>query len=488
MSTANEIASVVKDGAVDPVRTGERLRRLLQWIFDKTYKFELEDLRAKGREEVVDFLKTVPYSTSFMNAYASFFALGGDDIPLDEAETRVLRLLGWVVVEDSREVAPCLKDAFNESDARDFFFALHELGVDLADEKKNKEALKFLVSFDSNASKRSPEPLVEPSAPSDPREIARIYSRRERRPKNGMSTVAMMRSEMEEDDFDDKVEDEFLDSGAVDNSRLDKGELSICSGPDEEASITKETTAYVGDVSKSAKISKSPARVLRDDEPSTSSDSISVSARESLKPRKPRVKKSTSVEPKSEKKSKTTESVDSTKTAKKKRGGSDGASKEKENVVKPAKKTKSEKTRGAESKSGSVSGKGNVSKSVKTETGTIKKEKKSSSTVEEVPPRREAKGVVASSSKSNEAKKLKGATSSRSKKTQSVDSVVPRTSSRVESASNKKKEAAPTVKTTKSVSRGRNRSSEPPDASTGDAEKKSARRSTLSRGAKKTAK
>ena len=42
VSTANEIADVV-DMIPDATRAGERLRRLLQWIFDATYKFDLEE-------------------------------------------------------------------------------------------------------------------------------------------------------------------------------------------------------------------------------------------------------------------------------------------------------------------------------------------------------------------------------------------------------------------------------------------------------------
>ncbi len=113
ISKAREIADVVP-GLPEPAVAGERLRRLLQWIFDETYKFDLEDMRTKGRETVCEFLKTVPYSTAFMNDYVALFGFGNGNFPLDEGALRVLRLLGFVAVSDERrEIVPDLDEALD---------------------------------------------------------------------------------------------------------------------------------------------------------------------------------------------------------------------------------------------------------------------------------------------------------------------------------------------------------------------------------------
>ncbi len=206
VSTANEIADVV-DMIPDATRAGERLRRLLQWIFDATYKFDLEDLRAQGRNGVLEFLKTVPFSTSFMNDYAALFGVGEGPLPLSEGALRVLRLLDFVVVSaDGREIAPELDGAFEGDEAFDFFFALHELGAEMLDDELRDDAIKFLRSIDAAVDERSWKSFVEPTGPTDPREIARLVAKQEKRQKRASTPLID-----EIDMLDDAIEGDDLD-------------------------------------------------------------------------------------------------------------------------------------------------------------------------------------------------------------------------------------------------------------------------------------
>lgn len=205
VSTANEIADVV-DTIPDATQVGERLRRLLQWIFDATYKFDLEDLRAQGRDGVLEFLKTVPFSTAFMNDYTALFGVGEGPLPLSEGALRVLRLLDFVVVSDGREIVPELDGAFEGDEARDFFFALHELGAEMLDDELRSDAIKFLRSIDAAVDERSWKPLVEPTGPTDPREIARLVAKQEKRQKRAstplIDEIDMLDDAIEADDLD----------------------------------------------------------------------------------------------------------------------------------------------------------------------------------------------------------------------------------------------------------------------------------------------
>lgn len=252
IAKADEIARVINgkaDELVDHVtlteesiRVGERLRRVLQWIFDKTYKFELEDLRANGREEVIGFLTSIPYCTSFIVEYISLLVFGKALVPLDENTLRVLRLLALVSVKDDKEVVPVLEDGLKESEARDFFFALHDFACKLSDDSTRSEAMKFLVSFDSNAAKRSDESLVSSKTPSDPLEIARDLSRRERTAK---AHVHISESAIFDEDVEDKSEDCFDESLSVDIE--ERGDiLTTCStNASAEASLTKDDVSFV---------------------------------------------------------------------------------------------------------------------------------------------------------------------------------------------------------------------------------------------------
>jgi len=206
VSTANEIADVV-EMIPDATRAGERLRRLLQWIFDETYKFDLEDLRAQGSGALLEFLKSVPFSTAFMNDYAALLALGEGAIPLSEGAMRALRLLDFVVVSaDGREIVPELDGAFEADEALDFFFSLHELGVEMLDDDKRDAAIKFLRSIDAAVDERSWQPFVEPSGPTDPREIARLVAKQDKRQKRASTPLID-----EIDMLDDAIDGDDLD-------------------------------------------------------------------------------------------------------------------------------------------------------------------------------------------------------------------------------------------------------------------------------------
>jgi len=214
VSKANEIAVVV--GSVpNALKASDRLRRFLQWIFNKTFKFDLEDVRAKGVEETLSYLESVPFSTRFMNEYACLFGFGEPVLPMDEGILRVFRLLGWVEVCDDKETVPCLDGVFKGTELKEFFFVVHELGCELTDESTQKAAIKFLATIDPEASKRSFEPLVESSVPTDPSEIAKLYAKRER-PSKPFSTSAMMNEmfgdgAMDSDDMDES--DDFEKEG-----------------------------------------------------------------------------------------------------------------------------------------------------------------------------------------------------------------------------------------------------------------------------------
>jgi len=206
VSTANEIADVV-DMIPDATRAGERLRHLLQWIFDETYKFDLEDLRAQGSDALLEFLKSVPFSTAFMNDYAVLRTFGEGAIPLSEGAMRALRLLDFVAVSaDGREIVPELDGAFEADEAFDFFFALHELGAEMFDDDKRDAAIKFLRSIDAAVDERSWKPFVEPTGPTDPRDIARLVAKQDKRQKRAAAPLID-----EIDMLDDAIDGDDLD-------------------------------------------------------------------------------------------------------------------------------------------------------------------------------------------------------------------------------------------------------------------------------------
>ncbi len=282
---ADELARVANIGQ-EATRVGERLRRTLQWIFDKTYKFELEDQRANGYEEVVDFLRSIPYCTRFMAEYVSLFVFGRPIVPLDESSLRVLRLLGAVSVKDDTEVVVELEDSLKEADARDCFFALHEFSREFCEEATSADAMKFLTSFDSAVAKRSVEPLVDSKVSNDPLEIARDLSRKERSAKafTPMSDAGFEDDDERADDFSEGAFDADREDGGIESSvgaRVNNASV--------EASLTRDKVTYVSsEHKKSSEKSDKPRRAAK-----KASEESSERPAETKKKREKNVKNST---------------------------------------------------------------------------------------------------------------------------------------------------------------------------------------------------
>ncbi|MDO4586455.1 MAG: hypothetical protein Q4C95_04070, partial [Planctomycetia bacterium] len=177
VSTANELASVFPL-LHDPVRTGERIRRTLQWIFENYFKFDLEELRGQKIEEIHQFLANIPFTTHFMIHYVSHLLLGIPTIPLDEGLLRVMRLLEQVQINDeNHEFVPI----FNKIDSS-YFSLLHEFGSTFMEQTEPGESMNILISIDPDVSLRSWLPLVDDEE-ADPAEIAKKVARKDRKSK-----------------------------------------------------------------------------------------------------------------------------------------------------------------------------------------------------------------------------------------------------------------------------------------------------------------
>ncbi len=179
VSTARELAEVFAE-VTEAGKTGERIRRILQWIFEVRYKFDLEDLRTQGADAVLEFFKTIPYSTSFMNACMLFLLFDKSPIPLDEGSKRVLRVLECMDINEENKEEPVGLDAVSSRSEKVLFFVLlHNLGSIMM-QQDNSGAIKLLKTVDSEADVRAWLPLVESGEIEDPAEIAKQLLQKER--------------------------------------------------------------------------------------------------------------------------------------------------------------------------------------------------------------------------------------------------------------------------------------------------------------------
>ncbi|MDR2706257.1 MAG: MSCRAMM family adhesin SdrC [Planctomycetaceae bacterium] len=163
VSTVSELADTFPM-LPDPQAAGERVRRTLQGVFEKTYMFDLEELRKKGKNlgQAVEFLNAIPACTRFMIDYATQVAFGGHVIPLDEASLRIFRLLDLAQVnkEGTRENVAGLERAISKKNGLAFSLQLHHFAAGFYNDPELAELRSILKTIDPEAENRSWTPPV----------------------------------------------------------------------------------------------------------------------------------------------------------------------------------------------------------------------------------------------------------------------------------------------------------------------------------------
>jgi endonuclease-3 len=142
-----------------PEAAAERLRKALQGVFEKTYSFDLEDLRKKGKalSEHIKFLESIPAGTSYMIQYTAQVALDGHVIPLDEASLRIMRRLGLSQVssDGTQEICAGLDRVILKKSSLAFAAQLHHFAAGYYDVPDSPELLSQLSAIDGDAVGRS---------------------------------------------------------------------------------------------------------------------------------------------------------------------------------------------------------------------------------------------------------------------------------------------------------------------------------------------
>ena len=173
VSTVRELADTFSM-LPDPAAAGNRVRSSLQGVFEKTYMFDLEELRKKGKPlgQAIEFLREIPACTRFMVDYTAQVAFGGHCIPLDEASLRVFRLLGLaqVVKDGSAEGVPGLERAIAKKNGINFSSQLHHFAAGFFMEPLSIDLRNILKPIDSEAVNRdwAPPMLVITKTPPKP--------------------------------------------------------------------------------------------------------------------------------------------------------------------------------------------------------------------------------------------------------------------------------------------------------------------------------
>ncbi|MDR2172357.1 MAG: hypothetical protein LBP59_19605 [Planctomycetaceae bacterium] len=165
VATTQELAEIITI-LPDPTAAAERVRKALRGVFEKTYMFDLEELRKKGKSlsQAIAFLKSLGTLSQFMADYVTQFALGGHVIPLDESALRIFRMLDLAQVNKERteEYVPGIERAVPKKNGIVFTMELHNyaflLRTALDSNQTPNEYLSVLKNIDSQAPTRDYTP------------------------------------------------------------------------------------------------------------------------------------------------------------------------------------------------------------------------------------------------------------------------------------------------------------------------------------------
>jgi len=142
----------------DPPTAANRLKQVLQHVFEASYSFDLEELRKKNLGPAAEALKKIEGTTRFTVSYVVQSALGGHSIPLDSGALEIMRIVGLATEEEiANGSISGLERAIPKSKGIEFGSLLHQLGADLVAGPFAAELRNKLLEIEPAAKTRWPK-------------------------------------------------------------------------------------------------------------------------------------------------------------------------------------------------------------------------------------------------------------------------------------------------------------------------------------------
>jgi endonuclease-3 len=157
VTTAKELSEVLA-ALPDPTEAANRVKRVLQQVFETTYSFDLEDLRKKGLGQAVEKLKKMSGVSPFCVNYVVQSALGGHAIPVDSGAMQIMSILELVSEKDiDSGTVPGMERAVAKTKGVEFGSLLHQFAADFVANPYVPSVQKILLQIDPDAGDRLPK-------------------------------------------------------------------------------------------------------------------------------------------------------------------------------------------------------------------------------------------------------------------------------------------------------------------------------------------
>lgn len=141
-----------------PAEAAERVKQILQSVFEARYAFDLEEMRKENLGPATERLRQTKGSSPFTVSYVVQAALGGHSVPIDLAAMKVMEILDLVKEKEAAAGSvPGLERAIAKNKGVEFGSLLHQFAVDFAATPHKPELKKIFLEIDPEAGERLPK-------------------------------------------------------------------------------------------------------------------------------------------------------------------------------------------------------------------------------------------------------------------------------------------------------------------------------------------
>jgi endonuclease-3 len=157
VTTAKELSETMS-ALPDPLNAANRLKRVLQGIFEAHYTFDIDSLKKQNLGKAVKELENLNRIPKFALDYVTQIGLGGHSIPCNEGVMQALLVLDVVTPADvSNQRVPGLERAIPKTKGVEFASLLHQLGTEYGKSPFATHIRSVLTEVDAGVKDRFPK-------------------------------------------------------------------------------------------------------------------------------------------------------------------------------------------------------------------------------------------------------------------------------------------------------------------------------------------
>ncbi len=157
VSSSRELAETMKN-LPEPAQTGLRLKRILHYIFDQKYAFEIDEIKKMSVKTFNEYVAKMENVTPFNSAYVMMTVMGRHSIPVSSGEFETLDILGLIDDKDrEKNSVSWLERVIEKKKANEFFSLLHQLAALYVKNPYGRKVMEILTAIVPSCKDRIPK-------------------------------------------------------------------------------------------------------------------------------------------------------------------------------------------------------------------------------------------------------------------------------------------------------------------------------------------